>query len=66
MKRRCVPYGSDVSAGKYKRADCGHEYSNQSKTSLPPCPNYKKSTHTKKCWDIISGAGDSTSDPYPK
>ena len=38
MQKDHVPYGSDVSAGTYECADCGHEYSNQSKTSLPPCP----------------------------
>ncbi|MEG0604851.1 MAG: hypothetical protein RR487_10130 [Acinetobacter sp.] len=60
-----VPYGSDVSAGTYECADCGHEYSNQSKTSLPPCPNWKKSFHFKNAWNIVTGQGDAKEDPYP-
>lgn len=65
-KKDCVPYGSDVSAGTYQCVDCGYEYSNQSKTSLPPCPNPNKMTHTKKCWKILTGQGDAPEDPYPK
>lgn len=65
VKKECVPYGSDVSAGTYKCADCGHEYSNQSKKSLPPCPEFDEETHKKKCWELLSGAGDSKEDPYP-
>jgi hypothetical protein len=65
MKKKCVPYGSDVSAGTYTCADCGYTYSNQSKTSLPPCPRLKKYPHPKKCWDIDTGAGDAPEDPYP-
>ena len=68
MKKNCVPYGSDVSAGTYKCADCGYIYSNQSKTSLPPCPNSNKKDgvkHMKNCWKIISGQGDNRNDPYP-
>ena len=61
-----APYGSDVSAGTYECADCGHEYSNQSKTSLPPCPKFDESTHSKKAWKLKSGQGDSSKDPYPK
>lgn len=64
-KNKCVPYGSDVSAGTYQCADCGHEYSNQSKTSLPPCQKRNESTHTKNCWIILTGQGDSPKDPYP-
>ena len=64
-KKKCVPYGSDVSSGTYKCADCGHIYSNQSKTSLPPCPQIKNRPHIKKCWEIITGQGDSPNDPYP-
>jgi len=64
-KEECVPYGSDVSAGTYLCADCGYKYSNQSKTSLPPCPNYDDKNHTKKCWKIVSGQGDAPEDPYP-
>ena len=65
VQKKCVPYGSDVSSGTYECADCGHEYSNQSKTSLPPCPNYSSSNHTKNCWNIKSGQGDASQDPYP-
>lgn len=61
---KCVPYGSDVSAGTYKCADCGYIYSNQSKTSLPPCPKFD-SSHIKRCWIILSGQGDAPNDPYP-
>ncbi|KAE8436999.1 MULTISPECIES: hypothetical protein [Halomonadaceae] len=64
-KKDCVPYGSDVSAGTYQCADCGREYSNQSKTSLPPCPDYSSKPHPKKCWKILSGQGDAPEDPYP-
>ena len=66
MKKKCVPYGSDVSAGTYICADCGFEYSNQSKTSLPPCPNVNDGNHSKHCWIIVSGQGDNPKDPYPK
>ncbi len=65
VTNQCVPYGSDVSAGTYKCADCGYIYSNQSKTSLPPCPNFNKKPHPKKCWYILSGQGDAPNDPYP-
>lgn len=65
MKKTNVPYGSDVSAGTYICDDCGHKYSNQSKTSLPPCPNYDKKTHPKKSWTVITGQGDGKNDPYP-
>lgn len=64
-KDNCVPYGSDVSAGTYQCADCGHKYSNQSKTSLPPCPQLEKAPHPKKCWNVLSGQGDAPVDPYP-
>ena len=60
-----APYGSDVSAGTYECADCGHEYSNQSKSSLPPCPKFDESTHSEKAWKVKSGQGDADSDPYP-
>lgn len=65
QKKDCVPYGSDVSSGTYECADCGHQYSNQSKTSMPPCPYFDKATHLKKCWKILSGQGDAVGDPYP-
>ena len=64
-KKDCVPYGSDVSAGTYECADCGYIYSNQSKTSLQPCPKFTKDSHPKKCWKILSGKGDDPKDPYP-
>jgi len=63
MKKKCVPYGSDVSAGKYKCADCGYIYSNQSKKSLPPCPHFDETTHPKRCWTIMTGQGDDPLDP---
>lgn len=65
MKKLEVPYGSDVSAGSYECADCGHPYSNQSKTSLPPCPSFSPATHPKRAWNILTGAGDAPQDPYP-
>ena len=65
VKKKCVPYGSDVSAGTYKCADCGYVFSNSSKSSLPPCPRYNIFTHKKKCWIILSGRGDDPKDPYP-
>jgi len=65
VQKKCVPYGSDVSAGTYECADCGHEYSNQSKTSLPPCPHWNKTTHSINGWNILSGQGDAPQDPYP-
>lgn len=65
VQKSFVPYGSDVSAGTYECADCGQTYSNQSKKSLPPCPNYKDGKHTKNGWVILSGQGDAKNDPYP-
>ncbi len=60
-----VPYGSDVSAGTYECADCGYRYSNESKTSLPPCPELNEKPHPEKAWRIVSGQGDAPQDPYP-
>lgn len=65
MKKSGVPYGSDVSAGTYTCDDCGYKYSNQSKTSLPPCPKSKSSPHKKNSWTIQTGQGDAKDDPYP-
>ncbi|WJM80795.1 hypothetical protein [Pectobacterium brasiliense] len=69
-KTEPVSYGSDVSAGTYICADCGYEYSNQSKKSLPPCPNSLKKdqqgTHTINGWLIQTGQGDAKEDPYPE
>lgn len=65
MKKLFVPYGSDVSAGTYRCADCGYEYSNQSKKSLPPCPRHEDEPHFFNSWHIISGQGDAPQDPYP-
>ncbi|OKP02019.1 hypothetical protein [Xenorhabdus eapokensis] len=65
MKKTKVPYGSDVSAGTYTCSDCGYKYSNQSKTSLPPCPNFKNKPHPLRGWNIETGQGDAVKDPYP-
>jgi transcription initiation factor TFIIIB Brf1 subunit/transcription initiation factor TFIIB len=65
MRKKCIPYGSDVSDGKFECADCGKIITMASKTSLPPCPNYNNSEHSKKCWNVLSGQGDSPNDPYP-
>jgi hypothetical protein len=65
MQKKCVPYGSDVSAGKFKCADCGEIISMGSRTSLPPCPKSRSSIHNKNCWIVLSGQGDSPQDPYP-
>jgi hypothetical protein len=66
MQKDYVPYGSDVSAGTFECVDCGHQYSNQAKTSIPPCPQYLKSKHTRNGWKVLSGQGDAVIDPYPK
>jgi len=65
MQKKCVPYGSDVSAGKFKCADCEKVITMGSKKSLPPCPELRNSHHNKKCWIVLSGQGDSPQDPYP-
>lgn len=65
MKKDCVPYGSDVSAGTFECRDCGRIISTSSVSSLPPCPDYNTKLHTKKCWKVISGGGDAPQDPYP-
>ena len=65
MQKKCVPYGSDVSAGKFKCVDCGNEISMGSKSSLPPCSKFSASPHPKRCWSVLSGNGDSPRDPYP-
>lgn len=65
MKKSGVPYGSDVSAGTYTCDDCGYVYSNQSKTSLPPCPRYNDYPHCNNSWTIQTGQGDAKDDPYP-
>lgn len=33
MQKKCVPYGSDVSAGEFQCADCGRKIKMGSKTS---------------------------------
>lgn len=66
MQKRCVPYGSDVSAGTFRCVDCGKVIAMGSKTSLPPCSDYKVDTHPKKCWTVLTGQGDKPEDPYPK
>jgi len=65
MKKRCVPSGSDVSAGEFKCADCGKIIKMASKSSLPPCPNSRTIPHFKNCWIVIKGQGDAPEDPYP-
>jgi hypothetical protein len=65
MKKDYVPYGSDVSAGTFECVDCGELYSNQAKTSIPPCPRSKKTIHTLNGWKVLSGQGDAVVDPYP-
>jgi len=62
---KCIPYGSDVSAGTFKCADCGYELPIRSVTSLPPCPRIDQSSHPKRCWYALTGQGDSPNDPYP-
>ena len=64
-EKNCVPYGSDASAGTYRCVDCGYEYSNESKTSLPPCPKLDDAPHPIKGWEILTGQGDAPQDPYP-
>lgn len=71
MQKKCVPYGSDVSAGRFKCADCGNEITASSVTSLPPCSEMNTGlaaymAHTKKCWQVMSGNGDGPRDPYPE
>lgn len=66
MQKDYVPYGSDVSPGTYACVDCGHEYSNQAKTSMPPCPQIRKTPHTRHDWKILTGQGDAAIDPYPE
>lgn len=65
MDKNCIPYGSDVSGGRFKCQDCGREMVMASASSLPPCPFYKEDTHPKKCWKNLTGQGDAPEDPYP-
>lgn len=62
---KCIPYGSDVSAGTFKCADCGHTIGVQSVTSLPPCKNVSDGKHRHRCWYALTGQGDAPQDPYP-
>ncbi|MGF6111107.1 hypothetical protein HKK52_21525 [Pseudomonas sp. ADAK2] len=66
MQKDYVPYGSDVSPGTYECVDCGHQYSNQAKTSMPPCPQLRKTAHISHGWKILTGQGDAVIDPYPE
>ncbi|EJN21594.1 MULTISPECIES: hypothetical protein [unclassified Pseudomonas] len=66
MQKDYVPYGSDVSPGTYECVDCGHQYSNQAKTSMPPCPQFRKTAHALNGWKILTGQGDAIKDPYPE
>jgi len=59
-----IRYVSDVSAGTFKCADCGHTEGFQSATSLPPCPNFNEVEHVKRCWYALTGKGDAPEDPY--
>ena len=54
-----------MSAGEFECADCGKRIKMPSRSSLPACPNYDPKTHTKKCWKVIKGQGDTPEDPYP-
>jgi len=65
MDKDRIPYGSDVSGGKFKCFDCGYVITMRSSDSLPPCPNYRSIPHHYKCWKNLSGQGDSPLDPYP-
>lgn len=65
MDKKCIPYGSDVSGGKFKCGDCGHVITMASHDHLPPCPKFNPQTHPKRCWENLSGQGDSPNDPYP-
>jgi len=53
------PVPSDVSAGTYRRTNCGTEIDVGSVDSLPPCPECQNGE-----WTTVSG-GDSRDDPYP-
>jgi hypothetical protein len=66
MQKNYVPYGSDVSPGTYECVDCGHQYSNQAKSSMPPCPQLRKTAHALHGWKILTGQGDASKDPYPE
>jgi hypothetical protein len=66
MQKDHVPYGSDISAGTYACVDCGFEYSGPSQSSMPPCPEFKKTPHTRKGWKVLNGLGDAPNDPYPE
>jgi len=59
MVQKFAAYGSDVASGTYKCADCGYKYSNQSRKSIPPCPDRYNKPHRKNGWYMISGRGDS-------
>lgn len=64
-QKDCIPYGSDVSSGKFRCADCGHMMDMGSADSLPPCPNAGDGSHTQNCWTAVTGKGDAPEDPYP-
>ena len=57
MKEYRVLYGSNVSAGTYVCADCGHKFRSLSKISLPTCPHYDHKSHIKKFWIINTTMG---------
>ena len=65
VQKKCIPYGSDVSAGSFECADCGHIITVSSVTSLPPC-NKKDCSRIQRCWHCLSGQGDAVENPYPE
>ena len=62
---KLIPYGSDVSSGTYRCADCGFELKTESVSSLPPCPNHSKQAHSQKGWYAVTG-GDAMDDPQSR
>jgi hypothetical protein len=65
MQKNMAPYGSDVSSGLLRCADCGQEIEIGSQDSTPPCPRFNDMPHPKKAWEIVEGVGDAEEDPYP-
>lgn len=59
-----IPYGSDVSAGSFECLDCGYRIDINSTESLPPCPKFDATAHSRKGWRAVSGQGDATDDPH--
>ena len=65
MHKDSIPWGSDVSAGKFR---CNRHpdvvISMPSRKSLPPCNSCNKEG-VVGTWRRISGQGDAPQDPYP-